>query len=96
MDRFNVGETVFGVIRTYNWDTDTLQDPSAAPTIQVSESDGTVVLSATTMGRSATGIYFYAIPTTSYERGRYRVKYEITDGINQIKTIHYDEFILGR
>lgn len=96
MDKFNVGETVFAVCRTYNWDTNVLQDPSAPPVVQVADKDGDIVLSPVTMGRSEVGVYFFPINTSSYDRGKYRVKYTITDGIEQIKTIHYDEFMLGR
>lgn len=95
MPRFNVGETVFLVLRTSDWDTGVLTDPSNSPVSQVTDPNGTVVAGGA-MTRSVTGVYFLAIPTTDFVYGKYRVKYTITDGIDAVITIHYDEFLLGR
>src|SRR5689334_8759829 len=77
--RFNRGETVTLDLRIQDY-AGNLFDPSELPVVDVTDPDGTSVVTAQNMVRSDTGIYGYDVDTdTDWLLGTYTTKYTVTD-----------------
>lgn len=95
MARFNLGETVELQLWVRDPDTDALFNPSAVPTVEVTDPDGIAFLASSAMTLISVGYYIYKLPTTSNStKGTYQVKYTVTD--QATVSIKWDSFDLGR